>query len=286
MAPARRVRDPLLALEFVSLTFACGSRPPAEQTATAGEGEGESTTTTTTTPTDEADTNVDEWNSSWGLDYGDYDLYYTCDPLQQDCPAQEKCVPVSNADGEFNRAVCVPVSGDIPAGEPCTMLDPSSGFDDCDMSSMCWFVEGETGICVPLCSGAGDDLMCPDGRSCFHWYEEQALWLCVDSCDPLTQDCPAEQACQWAQDGFGCIPSNDVPAAEPCGSIYDCAPASVCLAAEVLDACAAESCCAAYCGTDNPEACAAHPGTACTSFWGEDGPPTPELANVGVCVTP
>jgi hypothetical protein len=64
----RKARDPLLALEFLSLTFACGSRPPAQ--ATTSETDGSSTSSSTTTQPDTEDTNP----SDWGLDYGEYDF--------------------------------------------------------------------------------------------------------------------------------------------------------------------------------------------------------------------
>ncbi|HVI01561.1 MAG TPA: hypothetical protein VM869_22755 [Enhygromyxa sp.] len=279
-----RSRDPLLALEFLSLTFACGSRPSAEQSAT--EESDTSSSTTSTHPHE--DTDVDEWNPGGGfLDYGYYDVYPRCDPFAQDCPHGEKCVPVSNDEGHFDHAVCVLLTGDIPAGEPCTIADPSSGVDDCDATSMCWFVEDDAGVCVPLCSGAADHLMCPDGLSCFHTHHDDELFVCVPPCNPLMQDCPTGQACQWAQDIFGCSPTHDVPPPEPCAAIpFDCAAGSICLVAEVLDGCEGESCCTAYCDIEDPEACASFPGHACITFWDEDGPPTPELANIGVCITP
>lgn len=281
MTTKRKRIDPLLTIEFLALTLACGSRPDAEPTTTS---QTEEESTSTTQPSDE-DTNVDDWTIGGGfLDYGEYDLYYECDPLGSDCPAGEKCVPVSNDDGKFNRAVCVPLLGDIPPGEPCTKPDPSTGHDDCDATSMCWFLEGETGVCAPLCSGFPDDSICPDGLSCFH--QANALWVCVAPCDPLAQDCPTGQACHWHGTGFGCSPSNDVPPPEPCASLFDCAAGSICLVAEVLDNCDGDSCCTAYCNTEDPEGCAAAPGTACTSFWDQDGPPTPELATVGVCLSP
>lgn len=55
---------------------------------------------------------------------------------------------------------------------------------------------------------------------------------------------------------------------------------------EILDNCDGDSCCTAYCSIEEPESCGAVPGTACTSFSNDDGPPTPELAYVGVCLSP
>jgi hypothetical protein len=282
---ARNVRDPLLAIEFLSLTFACASRPPV---ASSDEGKSGTSTSSSTTQPDPEDTDFEEYVTSWGPDGYTYDWpFWSCDPLGQDCPAEEKCVPIPDDEGHLNGAACVPLMGDKAPGEPCTLRDPESGFDDCDETSLCWFVEDGTGVCVPFCGGVADNLMCPDELMCFSTWTDEALWVCVDPCNPLAQDCDAGLACHWSQHGFGCSPTNDTPPPEPCESIVDCAAGSVCLEAAALgDSCITDSCCAAYCDIGDPDGCALQPGTVCTSFWGGDEPPAPELANVGVCLAP
>lgn len=122
---------------------------------------------------------------------------------------------------------------------------------------------------------------------CFHsWTDAMALFVCVDACDPFTQDCPAGQACHWSQEGFGCSPSNDVPPLEPCASLLDCSAGGICIDAQSLgDSCAGDACCVAYCDVDLADSCTQYPGSVCTSFWGAE-PPPPELAGLGLCLQP
>jgi hypothetical protein len=278
---SRNVRDPLLAIEFLSLTFACASSPSPEMSNDA--------TSSTTQPDPEDTSGVDEYIPEWGLDGYGYDAYISnCDVFAQDCPAGEKCVPIRDDDGYFRRVMCAPVLGDQKAGQPCTVEAPEWGLDDCDALNMCWFVEGEAGLCAPLCSGTADNPTCPDERMCFHTAMDWELFVCVQPCNPILQDCLDGQACHWSEAGFGCSPSNDVYPMDPCPSDpFDCAAGSICVPADALgDNCVADSCCAAWCELTVPEICDIHPGTMCTSFWGGDEPLSPELANLGVCLVP
>jgi len=108
MKSARRVRDPLLALEFLSLTFACGSRPlpgepvTSESTGATDASEGMSIPTSTSPPdpelTDDSEaTDYSDWNQSF-LDgyHPDPYAYWECDPFMADCPDGDKCVPVAD----------------------------------------------------------------------------------------------------------------------------------------------------------------------------------------------
>jgi hypothetical protein len=294
MGSVRVLRDPLLAIEFLSLTFACSARPLAHDSATSETGEPadasdeDSQPTTTHQQTEETETA--DWNTSaWGPDgYHDvYEPYWDCDPLAQECPDQHKCVPVFDDQGQLARTSCVPYGGANQAGDPCTHQGFDAGQDDCDATSLCWFVEDGSGVCVPFCGGFADSLTCPAELMCFHpSLQAPALFVCVEPCDPLAQDCPSGQACQWTAEGFGCSPSNDVAPLGPCASVFDCAAGSICLLGQVLgDGCDADACCVAFCDIEVPDSCAGFRGSLCISFWGEQTPPD-EHASLGVCLKP
>ena len=83
-----------------------------------------------------------------------------CDPLEQDCPEDEKCVPYSSTGGNWDYK-CVPVLGNQAPGQPCTSSGTLESTDDCDETSWCY--DGE---CAPFCMGPADALECPPGTAC------------------------------------------------------------------------------------------------------------------------
>ncbi len=88
----------------------------------------------------------------------------TCDPLQQDCPDDDLCLP-----GETGYLCVLDASGADGA-----VFDPCAWANGCDPGLLCYppgsAVECDpdaVGCCVPMCSLAGDPPPCPGaGQSC------------------------------------------------------------------------------------------------------------------------
>jgi hypothetical protein len=211
-----------------------------------------------------------------------------CDPLAQDCPEDEKCVPYASTGVTWDDTKCVPILGDVPIGEPCVSDGRPSATDDCDADGHCWNhadVDGLlVGVCAPFCAGTPDDPSCAPDSSCL-LANEASIALCLPSCDPLTQDCGAGLGCLWGSHGFVCTSlTQSVAAGQPCTFTNDCAAGLGCFDAELIPACAGVACCAAYCSVDDPDACP-DLDLACGAFFGE-GQAQPGLESLGVCVVP
>lgn len=113
---------------------------------------------------------------------------FECDPLLQDCPADEKCTPWANDGGmEWNGTRCVPVAGTpgMP-GDGCVVDgDPYSGLDDCEAEALCWAVDPGTGEgqCAALCDYSLEpDPACPMGTVCTPFFTREPPWtlgVCV-----------------------------------------------------------------------------------------------------------
>ncbi|MFV8756325.1 ribulose phosphate epimerase [Nannocystaceae bacterium ST9] len=212
-----------------------------------------------------------------------------CDPFAKDCPMGEKCVPYStDGGGVWDANKCVPVTGDGQAGDTCTWGGIAAGTDDCDADSICWDVmevDGQAlGVCTSLCEGTANDPICGAETSCLI-ANEGSITLCIQTCDPLLQDCNEGLGCYWANEDFNCVfTSQDIPTGEPCGYINDCTPGNLCADASALPACMGSACCAPYCDLAAPD-CAAIAGTECTTFF-EEGQAPPGYEDVGICVLP
>ncbi len=95
----------------------------------------------------------------------------TCDPLLQDCPGTDVCVPVG---GEF---VCVlDASGDGGVeGDPCeyvnscdkglACMNTSVSSDQCDPNA--------SGCCMPFCEFPDEGDTCKGGTQCVQWYDAE-----------------------------------------------------------------------------------------------------------------
>jgi hypothetical protein len=93
----------------------------------------------------------------------------TCEPLTQNCPGDDLCLPVS---GTY---LCVlDASGDLGAA-----FDPCEFANQCDKGLLCAEPtaapecdQGATGCCVPMCSIAAGDELCPGvGQQCVPIYD-------------------------------------------------------------------------------------------------------------------
>ncbi len=90
-----------------------------------------------------------------------------CDPLLQDCPNDEACVP-----GEDSSACFPDMSGEMGAyGDACGLAH------DCDPGLMCLGpqeVPGcmNEGCCTPLCDTREPNTCPGEGQVCIHWFDE------------------------------------------------------------------------------------------------------------------
>jgi len=210
-----------------------------------------------------------------------------CDPFMQDCPEGEKCVPYGSTGGNWDANKCVMVEGSGAAGDSCTYGGVVEATDNCDAGTHCWDVvdvDGMlVGVCTPFCGGTADNPVCDPGTSCLI-ANEGSINLCVQTCDPLLQDCGEGLACFWANNGFNCIfTTQDIPLGEACGFINDCTEGHTCIGAEFMPECAGSACCSAFCDLDDPT-CDLD-GTECTTFF-EEGMAPPGYEGVGVCILP
>lgn len=217
---------------------------------------------------------------------------------------QEKCMPWSeDADRTPDRARCCPLQENPDlVGEPCTAEEyDGSCIDSCEAGSMCLIDNPDTlqGLCRGFCDPGIPECDGGDG-TCKSFFEllpgSLTVPLCMDKCDPLTQDCAPDS---WhcipdtptpsGQSGFICVPP---PPQEPkapleaCGLANDCSPGLVCiLASRVPGGCGASpQCCSAFCSVSEGDApCQAiDPELTCVSWMAPD----PTWDDVGVCALP
>lgn len=261
-----------------SATTSSSSSSSESSDSDSSTGEGTTSTATTTDPS-ATDFVPMEPDLGWVED---------CDMWEQDCAEGEKCVPWASTGGSWDDAKCVPVLGEQAAGEPCVYGGAVDATDDCDAGTHCWNVmevEGEMlGTCTPFCTNV-EDPMCPMGYACS---VSSSLAICIETCDPIEQDCAEGTACFWTHSDFSCVfTTQDIPLGQPCGFINDCAEGSLCLTAEVMPDCEGSSCCAAFCDLGlGDEPCAAGlPGTVCYPFF-EAGMVPEGQEHIGVCILP
>jgi len=238
------------------------------------------------------------------LDAGHDD--FECDPFTQDCPPGQKCLPWGNDGGSWNATRCSPVADDPAAvGEPCHVEGSYySGIDDCELGAMCWDVDPETneGVCFAQCVGSLDDvevLICEDpDHQCVLWSTtwEAGLALCHPVCDPLLQDCPADQACypQEHSGGWDWFCGNDASGdagayGDLCEYVNVCAPGLVCQEGTVPGCEGVWGCCTEVCDLSDPlgdaQCSGAAEGQQCLPWYEDDDTP-PGYEDVGVCTLP
>lgn len=260
-----------------------------------------STTTAGTTMAPEPESSSSGVGESSGEPWGGFlgapdwgDGAYECDPYAQDCPPGQKCTYWANDGGSsWNATGCFDVAPNADAvGEPCTVEgNGTSGVDSCVLGAMCWDVDPKTneGTCVEMCMGSSADPVCSDPSTrC----EGRGPYLCLPTCCPIEQDCPAGQACYPIQDSFFCAPdaSGDVGGlGDACEFINVCDPGLICLDPSVLPAgypCeGASGCCVPLCETHQIACSQLDPALECTP-WYEEGEAPPGLERVGVCTLP
>jgi len=218
-----------------------------------------------------------------------------CDGWAQDCPPGEKCMPYSD-DGDLavEASKCVPVDADPKkSGEACKAVDSSvSGFDDCDVGLICLVSDHETltGKCVEQCTGSPDAPQCPGDKVCSISTNDKngVLTRCLPPCDPLTQDCAADEICTYnfADYGETWICDAKVPGDgglyAPCLFSNACDGGLVCVGSESSTDCdqGVLACCLPLCDLSGVDDC---PGALECSLWYAPGTEIPGYENVGYC---
>ncbi|MEM6293056.1 MAG: ribulose phosphate epimerase [Myxococcota bacterium] len=213
-----------------------------------------------------------------------------CDIWAQDCEKGEKCAAYSNdGSGSWNATRCVPVVDD-PVGEGETCIAESggtSGFDNCDATSMCWGVDGETGegTCVALCEGNEAAPTCaPEATAC-SISNEGVLILCLPICNPLADECPEGQGCYPIDEFFQCAPeANPAAAGEECQFINGCEDGTGCVNAPIVPGCTGGACCSSFCEIGDDSTCL--DGQECVPWYEMGQAPEACLEGVGICAVP
>lgn len=220
-----------------------------------------------------------------------------CSLWAQDCDDGEKCMPWANDGGNaWNDSRCTSLDA-APGqpGDPC-MVEGSgvSGFDTCDVGSMCWNVDEENaGTCIALCSGSPEAGLCDNPTTSCSIFNEGFLPLCLPSCDPLLQNCAPGEACYPAQDAFSCAPDASGPElggyGAPCEFLNACDPGLLCADAGAVPGCDASGCCTDFCDISAAQPAADCGGVSggqdCVSAFPE-GQVLPGYEDVGFCAIP
>lgn len=221
-----------------------------------------------------------------------------CDIWAQDCPMDQKCMPWADDGGSaWNATKCSDVDPDAAlVGDECEG-GGVSGVDNCELGSMCYYVDNETnlGVCVPFCIGTPDAPTCADLTDQCSISNDGVLILCRKTCDPLLQDCQGSSSCLNAagSDKFVCIAdaSGEAGAAgDPCEYLNSCDPGLLCLNASVIPDCQASGCCSEFCDLSDPnkdDTCSLKDkGVTCEPYYDEMMEPPPGLEDLGACYQP
>lgn len=300
-----KLRNPWTNVLIGVLVYGCSLPnefpPPGETTGVEGSSTGTPTTgtsavtevsgTSKTSETGEASTTDAE--TTTGAPTGE------CDPWLQDCPDGYKCMAFTEEGMNFfSGNKCTPV---VPnpgsAGDPCHVEGGWwTGVDDCDYGLACWDINHDTneGICRALCTGSADNYSCPEkSQVCTFWVPGIAH-ICLETCDPLAQDCPAGQSCSpnWGTDGqeFVCkaeYSGDEGQEFDPCWASNTCDPGLICWSSTLATECdlASEGCCLPFCDLTDPTCNGA--GAECLPFYDLiGGAAPPAYMNVGLCGLP
>lgn len=211
-----------------------------------------------------------------------------CDHWAQDCPDGEKCSAYADNGGTaWNNTKCVDVAEDpdVP-GSPCTVEGNGvSGIDSCELGAMCWDVDPNTGVgvCVALCTGNPEAPVCDAEFACA--IANDVLNLCLNICDPLTQNCPGDDLCIPNNQGFLCVldaSGEEGQAFDPCVFGNACDKGLFCMDPGYASECDpnADGCCLPFCDVTAPDC----PGVGQQCLpWYEPGTAPPDYENVGIC---
>lgn len=214
-----------------------------------------------------------------------------CSIYDQDCLPDQKCMPYdSNRSGEWNSTGCFDVDPDaVGGGAPCSVVDSAtSGMDNCELGFMCWHVNPDSGegTCTEFCTGNPDSPFCEDSMTTCEIQFDDVVSLCLQSCNPVTQDCVVEGLACY----FGTVPlcALDQSGAggnegDPCDALSDCSTGTQCTPASDLDACATASCCTPFCDVSLNDC--SNGNLSCVPLF-EEGTSPPGSEDYGVCALP
>lgn len=184
-----------------------------------------------------------------------------CDIWAQDCLRGYKCMPWADDGGDhWNANNCFPLDPN-PAqpGDPCTAEGPTSGIDNCDIGTMCMFVDPDTdqGTCVPFCMGNEDNYLCEDPSTACAIEFDGNITTCLPACDPLLQDCLQGGCYATPDDSFVCGPTIGIGlgAGQTCGHEWECAQGYTCYDGAHVPDCEGDRCCAPFCDITVPGQC-------------------------------
>lgn len=177
-----------------------------------------------------------------------------CSTAVQDCPDDQRCTVWANDGGEaYNASICVPRSAaPSSVGQVCTVEASLSGFDSCELGAVCLNVDDMllVGTCVAFCTGPANDFACEDPNHACGVFNDHALTVCLETCDPLGSGCANGQSCHSADtdSAFVCLPSGTVMFDGAGYELSACDVGSRPVDAELVTSCVpGEVCCAEYC---------------------------------------
>ncbi len=210
-----------------------------------------------------------------------------CSIYAQDCPIDQKCIPIANDGGNaWNDWACRPLVPDPDAvGESCTLTQGSGvdGYDTCERHAMCWRVnEDLEGTCVGYCAGEQTNPVCLEADAACLISGDGFLAVCIPTCNPLAQDCAQDEGCYPVDTGFTCAPDASGDAGlegDPCEFINACDPGLYC--GPPGPDCEGPRCCRPYCELSQP---VCPMGSECISGFPDGVQPPIGQEFAGICV--
>lgn len=212
-----------------------------------------------------------------------------CDVFAQDCENGQKCTAWAEGGGSsWNATKCVPVSGNKVPGDVCTAEGSGvSGLDDCEKGAMCWDTDAENkGVCVQLCTGTEEMPACSDPDQGCAVVNEGVLNICLDTCEPLVQDCPGDDLCLPVSGTYLCVldasGADAGKAFDPCEFANACDQGLICLNPAAATECdqGAKGCCLPMCSIEGGGADCPGKGQDCLAVY---EPQPPGFEDVGYC---
>lgn len=214
-----------------------------------------------------------------------------CDPAAQDCPPGSKCTSYAErGEPAWTANKCVPEAADAKQlGETCEVTgeDEFSGIDNCAAGGICLYVDDElkNGFCVGFCDA--DVGECPSNEQICIPANDGALPVCLETCDPLLQDCPGG-GCYGDPSGppFVCFFEDPVGGGmdgDPCSFANACLKGLNCTDKAVKNGCTdpEPGCCSPFCELDGMGQC--QDPEECTPFFPME---YPGFENLGICTLP
>lgn len=305
----RAFRGRIVALTFTLVAGACAG-PGLEENDTASDDAGDtamwstsqsgssasSSGSATSVSTSESSSVTD---GSSGFVWHDYsnECGTTCDIWNWgDCPDGQKCTAVACEVGSsaWDSNICVDIMGWKGVGDECQFFGEGlDGLDDCELGSMCWRPDPDTGLgtCIQFCFGSPSAAECNPGSQCAVT-GDGVIPVCLPDCDPLAQDCHDGDVCipNSSGTGFSCVldaSGGEADYGTPCQFANACNPGLLCVnAARVPEpACAGEvGCCSPMCNTEVFGDCPGE-GQVCEPLF-DEGLAPPGAEQVGVCGVP